>query len=219
MHTTLPKNGPLSGMLLTGLAAAITLPLAIFSPGFRSHFETPLSRELLGVFFVSAVLMALHKLESFWFEEYEQCPVYVTSGETPWAHNPRKAVFLGFVPTFIGMLFVTCLAFLGPPWHLIVLTVWLGQGAHELHHVAKSLSRGRLYPGSVTSILFVGVMWLGLFPLWHDAVFAARGLAFYGTYAALPLVVLAFFLEDRKWIAQAPRSIWSPPTHALRSAS
>ena len=210
MTPVAPKNGPMSGMIIPALAAAAVLPLALISDSFRSHFTGALTPSFQAVFLISIVLMALHKLESFWFGEYDQCPVYATTAQAEWAQNPRKAVFLTFVPTFIGMLLMAFMAFLGPPWHLIILTVWLGQGAHELHHTGKSLARGRLYPGIFTSVLFVGVMAFGLFPLWHDAVIGARGLVFYGYYAVLPLVLLGFFLEDRKWISQAPESIWNP---------
>ena len=193
-------------MILPAITAAVVLPLSGLSSTFRSHFDAPLTPAFQWAFFASAVLMALHKVESFWFAEYDQCPVYVSQN----ADNPRKAVFLAFVPIFIGMLFFAFLGFLGPPWHLITLTIWLGQGAHELHHTAKSLARGRLYPGFVTSVLFVGVMSLSLFPLWHDAVIGARGLIFYGYYAALPVLFLGFYFEDRKWIAAAPEAIWNP---------
>lgn len=206
MTPNIPRHGLLSGMIVPGIAAAVVLPLSIFSSTFRSYFDAPLTTPLQLAFFASVVLMALHKVESFWFAEYDQCPVYVSQPTT----NPRKAVFLAFVPIFIGMLIVCFLGFLGPPWHLITLTVWLGQGVHELHHTAKSLARGRLYPGIVTSVLFVGVMSLSLFPLWHDAVIGDRGVLFFGYYLALPCVFLGFYLEDRRWISVAPEAIWNP---------
>lgn len=209
---TLPKNGALSGMILPALTAAIVLPLGLVSAGFRSHFEAPLPPAFLWAFFATIVVMAAHKLESFWFEEYEQCPVYLANGQKPWARNPRKAVFVSFVSTFLGMLGVAFLGFAGPPWHLLVMTVWLAQGAHELHHTAKSLSRRRVYPGTASSLLFVGLMWTAVFPLWHDLVIGARGAFFFGTYAALPLVFLAYYLEDRRWTSRAPVSVWRPPS-------
>jgi hypothetical protein len=204
MNSTLapPKNGLLSGMLLPGLAAGVVLPLALLSSSFRSHFSAALSPQLQFAFFASVVAMALHKVESFLFAEYDHCPVYLTNDRAPWAQNPRKAVFLAFCPIFIGMLFFACLAVFGPPWHLILITVWLGQGLHEFHHLGKSLARGRAYPGIVTSILFVGVMCLGVFPLWHEAVLGERGVVFYLFYSALPYVLLAFYLEDRRWLAR-----------------
>lgn len=210
MTRHIPKNGLLSGMIIPGLTAAVALTTAFVSSTFRSYFASPLSTPLLWMFFASAVLMALHKLESFWFEEYEQCPVYTTQDVS----NPRKAVFLGFVPIFIGMLFFSFMSLYGPPWQLIALTVWLGQGLHELHHSAKSLARGRVYPGLISSVLFVGLMAFGLFPLWHDLVVGAeRGLIFFGFYALMPLVFLGFYVEDREWIAHTPSSVWNPLSH------
>lgn len=219
MTPNVPKNGPMAGMIVPAITGALVLPLALFSSTFRSFFASPLTPAFQGVFFASVVLMVLHKVESYWFGEFDQCPVYASSATSSFADNPRKAVFMTFVPTFLGMLIFAFLAFLGPPWHLITLTVWLGQGAHELHHLAKSAARGRLYPGIVTSVLFVVVMSFGLFPMWHDAVIGARGLIFSGYYAALPLVFLAHYLEDRKWISVAPESIWNPEAPSQKPAA
>lgn len=209
----LPKNGLLSGMIVPGITAAVVLTLACVSATFRSYFATPMSSAFQWALLGSFVLMALHKLESYWFAEYDQCPVYLSQDTS----NPRKAVFLAFVPIFIGMLFFAFMGFFGPPWHLIAITVWLGQGIHEMHHTAKSLARARAYPGIVTSVLFVGLMTFVLFPMWHDAVIGARGLVFYGYYAVLPLVFAGFYFEDRKWISLAPPSIWNPESAATSS--
>jgi hypothetical protein len=206
-----PKNGLLSGMILPGIATGVVLPLALVSSSFRSHFTAELSPQFQLMFLASALLMALHKVESFFFAEYDHCPVYLTNSRAPWAQNPRKAVFLAFCPVFVGMLLFSCLAVFGPPWHLILMTVWLGQGLHELHHLGKSLARGRAYPGIVTSLLFVGVMCLGVFPLWHQAVLGERGVVFYLFYAALPHVLLAFYLEDRRWLARGGSPQMHPP--------
>lgn len=206
MTTNLPKNGLLSGMIVPGITAAVVLTLACVSATFRSYFASPLTPAFQWTLFASFVLMALHKLESFWFAEYDQCPVYLSQNTS----NPRKAVFLAFVPIFIGMLFFAFMGFFGPPWHLVAITVWLGQGIHEMHHTAKSLARDRAYPGVVTSVMFVALMTFGLFPMWHDAVIGARGLVFYGYYALLPVIFAGFYFEDRKWISLAPPAIWNP---------
>ncbi len=211
MTTNLPRNGLLSAMIIPGITAAVVLTLACVSSTFRSYFAVPLSPVFQGALFASFVLMALHKVESFWFLEYDQCPVYLSQDVS----NPRKAVFLAFVPIFIGMLFFAFMGFFGPPWHLIAITVWLGQGVHEMHHTAKSLARDRAYPGIVTSLMFVALMTFGLFPLWHDAVIGARGFIFYGYYALLPIVFAGFYFEDRKWISLAPPSVWNPPNASV----
>ena len=217
MLPIVPRNGPLSGMILTGLAVAVVVPLGLLSEGFRGHFAAPLSPGLRLAFLASLLLMAAHKVESFYAGEYDVCPVYLTSGQAEWARNPRKIFFLAFVPVFVGMTLVVYLAMLGPPWHLLIVTIWLAQGAHELHHTAKSLARRRVYPGLLTSVLFVATVSFGVFPLWHDAVFGARGAIFYGYYAALPLVLLAFYAEDRRWTARTPAHVWSPSEGTVRS--
>ena len=68
MNNAIPKNGPLSGMIIPALTAAVVLPLGLFSAGFRSHFAVALSPTLQRLFLASAMNMALHKLESYWFE-------------------------------------------------------------------------------------------------------------------------------------------------------
>ena len=203
MPKSFPKNGPLSGMIITALAALILIPLGFFYAPFAEKCNHPLSSPLQKLFFVSLILMAIHKLESFYAEEYDHCPVYLTSGEAPWATNPRKTIFLSFVPTFIGMLFFAYFAFLGPPWHLILIALWLAQGLHETHHVAKSCARKKIYPGFYSAIAFVGVMSFGVFPLWNDLVFAERGIVFTLYYALLPLILLGYYLEDRAWYQKA----------------
>jgi hypothetical protein len=202
MDARLPKNGPLSGMVITAVAAFVVMPLAFAYEPVREHFEKPLSPSLRAMFLVTVVLMALHKAESYWFHEYDECPVYLTSGRAV-ADNPRRAIFVGFVPTFVGMTFVLYLAFLGPPWHLLLFVVWLAQGLHEVHHLAKTLARKKLYPGVFTAIAFVLTMTFGVFPLWHDEVVGARGALFYAYYAAVPVLLAAYYLEDRRWTSRA----------------
>lgn len=204
------SNGPLSGMIITAVTALSVVSLCLLSDNFRSYFESPLTPKLLHLFLLSIVAMTLHKMESFWFLEYEQCPVYLTSGQALWAKNSKKAIFVSFVTTFIGMLFVVYLALLGPPWHLILIAIWLAQGLHEFHHMAKSLARRKVYPGLFTSLLFVMIQSFGVFPIWHDQIFSARGMAFFGYYASIPIVLMAFFFEDCGWLSRTPKSIWSP---------
>src|SRR3954447_788531 len=98
----LPKNGLLSGMIITAVTGAFVIPLGLLVPSFRARFAAPMSLELMHLFFASLVLMAAHKVESYWFKEYEQCPVYLTSGRASWAQDPKQAIFVSFVTTFIG---------------------------------------------------------------------------------------------------------------------
>jgi hypothetical protein len=178
--------------LLPCLTVAIVFPLALFSSSIRAHFEGVLTPGLQSAFLASVVLFAVHQSEGFCSREHDE-------GE-------RQGVFVTFVPGFVVLLAMAFLGFLGPPWHLIILTVWLALGVQELHHLGKSFARGVAHPGVVTSFFFVVVTCCGLFPLWHDAVLGARGAGFYGFYAALPLVVLAFWLEERRWLRAGPRA-------------
>lgn len=207
MHQTsaFPKNGLLSGMILTFATIIVVIPLCLFSASFAQKFNHSLTPQLQQFFFLSILLMAIHKLESFFAKEYEHCPVYLTSGKSAWAQNPREAIFLSFVPTAVGMLFFLYLTILGPPWHLVFLTVWLAQGLHEIHHLAKSLARRKIYPGLYSSIAFVLVVSFGIFPLWHDLVFAQRGVFFKTYYLMLPVILAAFYFEDRIWFQKALR--------------
>ena len=107
MTPTIPKHGLMSGMIVPAITAAIVLPLAALSSTFRSYFDAPLTPAFQWAFFASVLLMALHKVESFWAGEYDHCPVYVSQN----SDNPRKAVFLAFCPIFIGMLVFSFLGF------------------------------------------------------------------------------------------------------------
>jgi hypothetical protein len=200
-------NGLLSGMTIPAVVGAAVILIGLFSPALRAHFGAALTPELRGVFLASIVVMVLHKAESYWAGEFDRCPTYLTTGRK-WEDNPRRAMFLSFVPTFLGMLLVTFLAFMGPPWHLLLLTVWLAQGVHELHHSAKSLARGRPYPGVFSSVVFVGVTAVLMYPRWWDQVLGARGPAFPAFYALLPLVWAAFYFEDKRWQAGTDASVW-----------
>jgi hypothetical protein len=208
-------NGPLSGMTIPAAAGAAVLLIGLFSESLRPRFGAALTPELRRVFLASIVVMILHKAESYWAGEFDVCPTYLNT-EKRFGGSTRKAMFLSFVPTFLGMLVVTYLAFVGPPWHLLLLTVWLAQGVHELHHSAKSAARGRPYPGVFTSVLFVGVTALLMYPRWWDQVVGSRGAMFPVFYALLPIIWAAFYLEDKRWQAGTDESIWNPRRAASR---
>ena len=197
-----PANGLLSGMILTGIAAFASTSAVFLSPTLFAHFDHPLTPAIRWLFYASALVMMIHKAESFYCGEYDVCPVYLTSGRARVAENVRRAIFVSFVTTFLGMLAMVCAALSGPPWHLILIATWLGQGIHELHHSAKSLARGGMYPGVYSSWAFVTLMSFAVFPRWYESVTgsAERGLGFYLYYSALPLVFAAFYQEDRVWI-------------------
>jgi hypothetical protein len=76
-------------MITPAVVAAIVFPLSMLSDSFATHFTAPLSLELQVTFFASLVVMVLHKIESHWCNEYDQCPVYVSQA----VDNPRRAIF------------------------------------------------------------------------------------------------------------------------------
>jgi hypothetical protein len=205
----IPKNGLLSGMILTAISAVTVIAVVFIFPEIHQRFDVPLSPSLRFLFLMSALLMVVHKAESYIFGEYDQCPVYLTTGNSPSAKNVRQAIFLSFVPTFLGMLFMVYFALVGPPWHLMIIAIWLGQGLHEFHHLAKSLSRKKTYPGLYSSLLFIGTLSFGVFPLFYDSLSTTRGSLFYAYYLLLPVVFFGFYREDRSWTARTPREIWS----------
>ncbi len=79
------------------------------------------------------------------------------------------------------------------------MSVWLAQGLHEIHHLGKTIARRRYYPGLISALLFTAVIDLAFFPNWYAALNVGSQLGFYAYYAVQPLVLLAFYLEDRKW--------------------
>jgi hypothetical protein len=200
MERTIPKNGLLSGMIITQAAAVTAILAGLFVPGADLVFAGFPPRFVLDVFLGSVVLMTVHKVESYYFGEFEVCPVYLTVGKS-WEKNVRRAGFEVFVSAFLGGMFLLALALRGAPWPLLLMSVWLAQGLHEIHHLAKTLVRRRYYPGLVSALLFTALIDVALFPNWYAALHVESQLGFYAYYAVQPLVLLAFFLEDRKWFA------------------
>jgi hypothetical protein len=200
----IPKNGLLSGMIITQAAAVIAIVSGLFVPGVDRLFAAAPSKPLLDVLLASVVLMTAHKIESYFTGEFDQCPVYLTVGRG-WEQNVRRAGFTVFVTAFLGGMFLLSLGLRGPPWPLLLMSIWCAQGLHELHHTAKSLVRRRYYPGTVTGILFTVMIDVAFFPLWYRSLPIASDAPLIAFYACQPLVLLAFYLEDRRWFAAYSR--------------
>ncbi len=152
MQTVFPKNGLLSGMIVTGLAAAAALTLGFFVPASHSTFDALPTDGLIDAFGITVLAMAAHKVESYLTGEFERCPVYLTSVHREKGKHPGRLLFQGFVPTVIGGLLLAYFLMRGAPWVMLMLLVWLGQGLHEWHHLAKSLAERRYYPGTVSGL-------------------------------------------------------------------
>jgi hypothetical protein len=196
-----PRNGLLSGMILTLGAAVLALSAGFLVPGLESYFGHGLSPTLADRFLISVLIMAAHKVESYWTLEFDHCPVYL-SMERNWLPNVRRSAFVVFVGTFLGCMLLLALTLRSPMWGLLLLIVWGAQGLHELHHLGKSVSRRRYYPGTITGLMFTGFINLAIVPLWFGQVQGIPGSVQWVYYGLQPIVLLAFFLEDRRWMEQ-----------------
>lgn len=194
-----PSNGLLSGMIITWLSVVGILFWGIFFPSWMTPFFVNPSPEFLNAFLVSIIIMAIHKYESFYFEEYNHCPVYLTSGRKTWAKNSREAIFLPFVGTFLGLTFLLYFSLCGQPWTMLIPIVWLAQGLHEIHHSAKALAQKKYYPGTVSSIVYVLQINLLLYPAWWNALAASNQAVFYFYYLVQPFVFAGFYFEHRQF--------------------
>lgn len=196
----IPKNGLLSGMIITQAAAVMAILAGCFLPGVDRIFGGAPPKPLLDVFLGSVVLMTVHKIESYVTGEFDQCPVYLTVGRG-WEQNVRRAGFTVFVTAFLGGMFLLALALRGAPWPLLLMAIWCAQGLHELHHTAKSMVRHAYYPGTISGLLFTLLIDVAFFPMWYRALAVGSDVPMYVFYGVQPIVLLAFYLEDRKWWA------------------
>ena len=195
------RPGLLSAMVLTWGTGLVAVLGGAFFPAWVTAFDQPVSKGLLDAFLVSIGVMVLHKLESYLTGEYEVCPVYVTNGEQRWARDARQAMFVSFVGTFLVLIIALALVMRGGYWPLLLLSVWMAQGVHEWHHLAKSLAAGRYYPGSVTSLFYVLSVVLWVFPEWVVLIDGPTRAITLGYWAIQPAVFLGFYLEYRSWLS------------------
>jgi len=200
---TYPKNGLLSGMIITALAGVFVVITGCFLPDLAAVFEGKPSGPLLDSFFVSICLMTAHKIESYFTGEYDVCPVYLNNGQARWSQNSREATFLAFVPTFLGMLFLLYLALKGSPWSMMIFVIWAAQGLHEFHHIGKTAAQKSYYSGVVTAVLFTAHIDVFVFPAWLAQLKSIPGYWLYIFYGVQPFVLLAFFVEHRGWLRKA----------------
>jgi len=195
-----PQNGYLSGMIITGGAAVVVVIWGLFFTNYLSPFLTDPSPTFLNALFISIIIIALHKVESYYAEEYNHCPVYLTQGRSNWAQNNRQAIFLAFVCTFLVLTMGIYFAIKGQPWTMLIPIIWLAQGLHEQHHLAKSFAQRGYYPGTITSLLFVLQINFMLFPAWWDSLTIINDYLFYLYYLVQPIILLAFYFEHRHFL-------------------
>lgn len=220
----IPPAGPLSQMLLTALVPALGVGAALLHIGFRARLLAPFDEALLTPLGLSVGVMILHKFECFFAREYDSCPVYLNLERAPFARSLRRALFVSFVAPFLVLLLLMYAVALGAPWHWLTIGAWLGQGLHELHHVARSLSRRRPYPGVATAIIFVCVMHGMVWPATAHALGLASGWGSWLGLALTPTAMIAFYLEDRAWLRKraathpAPSPLRVPRNHTAQRA-
>ncbi len=202
MDRSLPRNGLLSGMVLTWGAGAVAAVLGLV-PALHGPFVGEASDALLNGFGLSVLALIAHKVESYRLREYDACPVYATMGSAPVAANPRQQIFVSGIPVLMAGVLVVAVVMRGPPWVLLFFLIWAGQGLHEWHHLGKTLASRRYYPGLVTGLLFVASVDVLVYPAWVACLEVDPGPWYAVFYGAQPLVLLAFFAEHRRWRAAA----------------
>lgn len=195
-----PRPGTFSAMGLTWMAAAVAIPVGLLSPAAQTAFDVPLSPHLADLFALSALIMVAHKVESHRTGEFDVAPLYLRQGQAPWAQNPREAMFMVFVTTFLGMLGFVALVLRGGHWPMLMMTVWLAQGVLELHHSAKAAASRGYYSGLFTGLLFSAFMGLFFFPAWRDAL-ALPAWVTPAFAAAHPVAWALFYGEHRRWLS------------------
>lgn len=207
----LPAPGPLSKMALTALVPALGAGVALVHAAFRARLAAPFDEALLSSLGLSVGVMILHKIECYFAHEYDACPVYLNLERAPFAKSRRQALFVSFVVPFLVLLLLIYAVASGAPWHWLAIGVWLGQGLHELHHVARSASRRRRYPGAATAAVFALVVLGAVWPATARALGLGDGWVTWLGAGLAPLVGLAFYLEDRAWLTKLAATHPAPP--------
>ncbi len=208
---SLPPAGPLSTMALTAVVPAVGAGVALLNAAFRARLVAPFDEALLSSLGLSVGVMILHKIECYFAHECDACPVYLNLERAPFATNVRQALFVSFVVPFLVMLLLLYAVASGAPWHWLAIGAWLGQGLHELHHVARSASRRRRYPGALTAVVFVWVVLGAVWPATAHALGLGAGWVTWLGAGLAPLVGLAFYLEDHAWLRKRAATHPAPP--------
>jgi hypothetical protein len=188
-------------MAVTWLTALGALVVGFALPSLHPIFSGAPSRRLLDLLLISIGIMALHKLESFYAREFDHCPVYLSLQRAWWACEPRQAVFVTFCSVFLALMLVVALAMRGAPWLLLLPAIWSAQALHEIHHLGKSLARRGYYSGAISAVLFVAFMDVFFVPEYSSLLALDGRAARLAFYAFQPLLLLAFWVEDRRWLA------------------
>lgn len=113
-------------------------------------------------FFLSILLMLLHKVESYRTHEWEFAPGYQYALSLGFEKGPL--LFLTFVSIlFLGLFW--CFLIMAWRWgQWLLLTVWGLTFLLEWHHVWRTLQAGEYYSGLITALLYIcfGLLY------WHE---------------------------------------------------
>jgi hypothetical protein len=193
-------------MAVTWITALAALATGLFIPRLHPVFAASPSSRLLDLLVISVIIMGVHKVESFFTREFDHCPVYLGLRSGRFGGDPLALAFFTFCAVFLAMMVLVALAMRDAPWPLLVISIWCAQGLHELHHAAKSLSRRRYYPGTITGLLFTAFIAAAFVPA-YLACLDVDGTAVHTVYlAAIPVLFCGFYLEDRAWFRRATGS-------------
>lgn len=111
-----------------------------------------LSKKMKGYFFLSLLLMLLHKVESYQTNEWVYSPVYKFILSLGFDKGPL--VFLTFVSIlFLGLFW--CFLVISWRWgQWCLLFFWGLTFILELHHFVRTLIAGEYYSGLITGLLY-----------------------------------------------------------------
>jgi hypothetical protein len=114
--------------------------------------RVPLSRELIGYFHISVIVMWLHKLECLIGEEYKYAPTFFIKEN----EEPERKLYICFIGTFLCMLTICSMLLTGNPLRRVCILIWCVQLISESHHFFKQPH----YPGQWTAgfLVILGVI-------------------------------------------------------------
>ena len=124
-------------------------------------------KQLLFVLISSIIVMFLHKVECYYTNEYNVCPVYQEK-IMPMSNGGgvAHAIFLTFCFWFFLFLVVVTAIFASEGRALkTLLGIWILTFVHEIHHPIQTLMDGTYYSGTITAYLYtlVGAVYVAAY--------------------------------------------------------
>lgn len=185
-----PQSRVLSAMAFPFGVAALWFCVAVIHPPSLDHVEAAFTGSLRRAFLLTLLLMGVHLGERIAFRSPRR--------PEPPTIAPEAPFLVGFALGLLPMLVMLYLALLGPPYHVVLLTIWIATGHQVALRIGEALAQRRPIPGTFSGVIFTTTMGLLLFPAAHDLVFATRGIPFQGYYFSLGLTLLFPALRARR---------------------